>query len=108
MKALFSQDNRRRSHGCVRVQNPRELASLLLQEPVDAVNRGVSVGYTHRKSLSASVPVFFVYQTAFADADGTIEFRPDFYARDEAILQRLHRASQVPMAQHEPPGERRS
>src|SRR4051794_39958591 len=108
MKALFSQDNRRRSHGCVRVQNPRELASLLLQEPVDAVNRGVSVGYTHRKSLSASVPVFFVYQTAFADADGTIEFRPDFYARDEAIWQRLHRASQVPMAQHEPPGERRS
>jgi murein L,D-transpeptidase YcbB/YkuD len=108
MKALFSQDNRRRSHGCVRVQNPRELASLLLQEPVDAVNRGVSVGYTHRKSLSASVPVFFVYQTAFADADGTIEFRPDFYARDEAIWQRLHRTSQVPMAQHEPPGERRS
>ena len=68
MKALFSQDNRRRSHGCVRVQNPRELASLLLQEPGDAINRGVAVGYTHRKSLPSTVAVFFVYQTAFADA----------------------------------------
>jgi len=108
MKALFSQDNRRRSHGCVRVQNPRELASLLLQEPVDAVNRGVAVGSTHRKSLPSTVAVFFVYQTAFADADGTVEFRPDFYQRDEGIWQRLHRTSQVPMAQQEPPAERRS
>ena len=108
MKALFSQDNRRRSHGCVRVQNPRELASLLLQEPGDAINRGVAVGYTHRKSLPSTVAVFFVYQTAFADADGTVEFRPDFYQRDEGIWQRLHRTSQVPMAQQEPTAERRS
>jgi murein L,D-transpeptidase YcbB/YkuD len=108
MKNLFSTDNRRRSHGCVRVQNPRELASLLLQEPVDAINRGVAVGSTHRKSLPSTVAVFFVYQTAFADADVTVEFRPDFYQRDEGIWQRLHRASQVPMAQQEPPAERRS
>ena len=107
MKALFSQDNRRRSHGCVRVQNPRELASLLLQEPVDAVNRNVGLGYTHRKSLPSTVAVFFVYQTAFADADGRVEFRPDFYQRDEAIWAVLHRAPQAPMAQREPQGERR-
>ena len=108
MKALFTSDDRRRSHGCVRVQNPRELASLLLQEPVDAVNRGVATGYTHRQSLPASTAVFFLYQTAFADPDGRIEFRPDFYQRDDEIWQHLHRASQVPMAEHEPPGERRS
>jgi murein L,D-transpeptidase YcbB/YkuD len=108
MKALFSQDNRRRSHGCVRVQNPRELAALLLQEPVDAVNRGVATGYTHRKSLPSAVGVFFLYQTAFAEADGHVEFRPDFYQRDEEIWQHLHRTSQAPMAQREPASERRS
>jgi murein L,D-transpeptidase YcbB/YkuD len=107
MKALFSQDNRRRSHGCVRVQNPRELAALLLDEPVATVNRNVAVGYTHRQSLRASIPVFFVYQTAFADDNGTVEFRPDFYQRDEAIWQHLHRTSQLPVAQREPAGERR-
>src|SRR5260221_81393 len=85
MKALFSSDDRRRSHGCVRVQNPRELASLLLQESADAVNRGVATGYTHRQSLPASTAVFFVYQTAFADPEGRIEFRPDFYQRDDEI-----------------------
>jgi murein L,D-transpeptidase YcbB/YkuD len=108
MKTLFSSDDRRRSHGCVRVQNPRELASLLLQEPVDAINKGVAVGYTHRRSLPSSTAVFFLYQTAFADADGRIEFRPDFYQRDDDIWQHLHRAPQVPMAEHQPPGERHS
>ena len=108
MKALFSQDNRRRSHGCVRVQNPRELAALLLNEPVDAINRNVGMGYTHRKSLAGTVGVFFVYQTAFAEPDGRIEFRPDFYQRDEAIWAHLQRSAQVPMAQHEPAPERRS
>lgn len=108
MKALFSQDNRRRSHGCVRVQNPRELAALLLNEPVDEINRNVAIGYTHRKSLAGTVGVFFVYQTAFAEPDGRIEFRPDFYQRDEAIWAHLQRSAQVPMAQHEPAPERRS
>ena len=49
-----------------------------------------------------------MYQTAFADTDGIVEFRPDFYQRDEGIWQRLHRTSQVPMAQQEPTVERRS
>jgi murein L,D-transpeptidase YcbB/YkuD len=108
MKALFSSDNRRRSHGCVRVQNPRELAALLLNEPVETINRNIAAGYTHQKAVPGDVGVFFVYQTAFAEPDGRIEFRPDFYQRDEAIWAHLHRAAQVPMAQHEPAGERRS
>jgi murein L,D-transpeptidase YcbB/YkuD len=47
MKELFSRDNRRQSHGCVRVQNPRELAALLLQHPLDWVNQAIAAGYTH-------------------------------------------------------------
>jgi murein L,D-transpeptidase YcbB/YkuD len=90
------------------VQNPRELAALLLNEPVEAINRNIGVGYTHQKAVPGTVGVFFVYQTAFAEPDGRIEFRPDFYQRDEAIWAHLHRATQVPMAQQEPVGERRS
>jgi L,D-transpeptidase YcbB len=33
-KDLFSRDNRRISHGCIRVENPRELAALLMQQPI--------------------------------------------------------------------------
>src|SRR5207237_3772623 len=43
MKNLFSTDNRRRSHGCVRVQNPRELGALLLQRPIETINQGNGV-----------------------------------------------------------------
>ena len=38
-KDLFSRDNRRISHGCIRVENPRELAALLMQQPIDAIKR---------------------------------------------------------------------
>jgi murein L,D-transpeptidase YcbB/YkuD len=107
LKKLFSRDNRRQSHGCVRVENPRELAARLLQQPVEVINRGVALGYTNRRMLPAPVPVFLVYQTAFAGADGSIEFRPDVYERDDEIWQHLHPARQAPVAQREPAGQRR-
>jgi murein L,D-transpeptidase YcbB/YkuD len=107
LKNLFSRDNRRQSHGCVRVQNPRELAALLLQQPVDAINKGIAFGYTNRRMLPAPVPVFLVYQTAFAGADGSVEFRPDVYQRDDEIWQHLHPARQAPVAEREPASQRR-
>jgi L,D-transpeptidase YcbB len=88
---IFNRDNRRLSHGCIRVQNPREFAALLLQEPIDTVNQGVALGSTTRHALPTPVPVFVVYQTAFVDTDGTLQFRPDFYQRDAGIWQQLQK-----------------
>lgn len=90
-KRIFSRDNRRISHGCIRVEKPRELAALLLQEPVDAINQAIAAGSTTRTNLPAPVPVFVVYETAFVDTDGVLQFRPDFYNRDAAIWQQLQR-----------------
>ena len=108
LKHLFSRDNRRQSHGCVRVQNPRELAALLLQQPVEVINKAIALGYTNRRMLPAPVPVFVVYQDAFAARDGTIEFHPDVYRRDDEIWQHLHPAQQAPVAQRDAAGQRRS
>jgi murein L,D-transpeptidase YcbB/YkuD len=108
LKRLFARDDRRQSHGCVRVQNPRELAALLLQQPVAVINQGIARGDTNRRMLPASIPVFMVYQTAFAGPDGGIEFRPDVYQRDAEIWQRLHPAGQAPVAQGTPAGQPRS
>jgi len=107
LKKLFARDNRRQSHGCVRVENPRELAALLLQQPVEVINKGIALGYTNRRTLPAPVPVFLVYQTAFVGAGGAIEFRPDAYQRDDAIWQHLRPGRQAPVAQHESAGQRR-
>ncbi|HEX5325549.1 MAG TPA: L,D-transpeptidase family protein [Acetobacteraceae bacterium] len=106
-KGLFSQGNRRRSHGCIRVQNPRELAALLLHESVEAVGKSIALGSTNRRMLPAPVPVFVVYQTAFVGSDGKIEFHPDVYDRDQEIWKRLHPPRQTPVAERGSAGQRR-
>jgi L,D-transpeptidase YcbB len=89
-KHLFSRADRRLSHGCIRVENARELAALLMRQPMDAVNRAIAMGSTTRTQLPQSVPVFVVYETAFADVDGSLQYRPDVYGRDGEIAQFLN------------------
>ncbi len=86
---IFRRDNRRISHGCIRVQDPRDFAALLLRQPVGSIDRGVAIGSTTRHDLPQPVPVFVVYETAFVDARGTLQFRPDFYQRDAEIWRAL-------------------
>jgi murein L,D-transpeptidase YcbB/YkuD len=98
-RAYFARDNRRLSHGCVRVQNPRELASLLLGIPEDDITRNINLGNTNRRNLAQPIPVFIVYQTAFVDGDGELQFRQDVYQRDNEIAQHLTHGGQPPLAQ---------
>jgi murein L,D-transpeptidase YcbB/YkuD len=93
-KYVFSRDDRRISHGCIRLQNPREFGALLMQQPVDTINQAIAMGSTTLNNLPAPVPVFVVYQTAFVDTDGTLQFCPDFYNRDAGIWQLLQRRGQ--------------
>lgn len=105
LKSYFARDNRHLSHGCVRVQNPRELASLLSGLSEDEIIKSINTGNTNRHNLSP-IAVFIVYQTAFVDGEGIVAFRPDFYQRDNDIAQRLTRSSQPPLAQQNPANQR--
>lgn len=89
---VFSRGNRQMSRGCIRVENPRELAALLMRQPIEAIDQKIADGSTIRTRLPRPVPVFVTYHTAFLDDDGTIQFRPDFYDRDAGLLQRLRPA----------------
>jgi len=112
---IFDRDNRRISHGCIRVQNPLQFAALLMRQPIDTINQGIArglvTGNTTRNNLPAPVPVFVVYQTAVADTDGTLQFYPDFYNRDAEIWQQLQKGTppRAPAMQPEyrPPLRRR-
>ena len=94
-RQIFNRDNRRLSHGCIRMQDPRGFAALLLDEPLDVINQGIGLGSTTRHALPVPVPVFVVYQTAFVDTDGTLQFRPDFYHRDAELWQKLQQRQEI-------------
>jgi murein L,D-transpeptidase YcbB/YkuD len=106
LRNLFARENRRLSHGCVRVQNPRELASLLLGISEEDIGKGINLGTTSRHNLAQPIPVFIVYQTAFVDPEKGVEFRPDVYQRDSEIAQRLMHGTPPPLAQQNPLNQR--
>lgn len=93
-KHLFTRDNRRISNGCIRVQNPLEFAALLMRQPVDSFEPVLATGRTTRRRLPTPMPVFLVYQTAFAGPTGGLEFRPDFYNRDADLWRQLQKRPQ--------------
>ncbi|CAH0223303.1 L,D-transpeptidase family protein [Roseomonas sp. CECT 9278] len=88
---VFSRSNRRMSRGCIRVQDPRQLAALLMEESIEEIDRRIATGTTSRARLPAPVPVFLTYRTAFVDLEGAMQFRADFYDRDPTVWRRLRR-----------------
>lgn len=84
-KRLFNQSQRAFSSGCVRVEDIYGFAAWLLgpqgwtRAKVDAQ---IASGSRKNVKLNRSVPVHFVYLTAFANSQGVAQFRPDIYGRD--------------------------
>jgi murein L,D-transpeptidase YcbB/YkuD len=106
-KSLFQSVARMMSHGCVRVENPRSLAVHLLGQTPEAIDKGIALGHTSRRALLTSMPIFIVYQTAYVESDGSIQFRADPYDRDDEIWQYLIRSKQPPLAQDSATGQRK-
>jgi murein L,D-transpeptidase YcbB/YkuD len=92
-KSLFNQEARTFSSGCIRVQNPFELAELLLSDQPgwtrEKMAAAVESGETRTVYLTEPVPVLLLYWTAFPGEDGVCNFREDVYDRDRAILEAL-------------------
>ena len=53
------------------------------------------------------MPIFIVYQTAYVESDGSIQFRADPYERDDEIWHHLTRVQQQPIAQDAATGQRK-
>lgn len=90
-KHLFSRNTRAFSHGCIRLQKPRELLKTFSTFN-DSVNfeksqkrlKGRKKAYL---KLDNQVPVDVVYLTAYVDYDGVLNFRNDVYGYDKMQLQ---------------------
>jgi len=99
---LFSKSRRDFSHGCVRVEDPVELAVWLLrenpgwnEERVEAAMHGIE---TLRVALTHPVPVWIVYGTAVVLEDGRVRFFNDIYGQDAALERELERERVVASA----------
>jgi murein L,D-transpeptidase YcbB/YkuD len=92
-KNLFSQEKRAFSHGCIRVQKPKELAQLILQDDPnwnpEKIDAAMKSGKEKWYTLKNKIPVYIGYFTAWVDDDGLVNFHKDIYGRDNALANLL-------------------
>lgn len=87
-RSLFDRAERSFSHGCIRTENPLDLAELLLfRQGWDRprIDAAVAAGKTTRVMLDTPVPIAILYWTV-DPVDDIVRFYPDLYNRDAAVL----------------------
>lgn len=89
--ALFAKPVRFLSSGCVRLPDPLGFAELLLRGDPQWTRARIDKIVKGRKNqgvrLATPLPVHLVYDTAWVDEAGVIQFRADIYGRDEAVTE---------------------
>jgi murein L,D-transpeptidase YcbB/YkuD len=89
-KHLFKKSKRAFSHGCIRLQQPRELLRTFstFNDNVDFEKSQERLKGKKKKylKLDKKVPVDVVYLTAWVDYNGALQFRNDVYSYDEMQL----------------------
>ncbi len=107
-RGAFASSERWRSHGCMRLQMPRELAAALLAPQgwtSDAVDKAIADKATRRVPLATKTPIFVVYRTAEVADDGKVDFRSDVYGWDAELAAAM--AGGRPAARHPATAPRR-
>lgn len=91
-RALFAQQQRLFSHGCIRVDDPVGLAEAVLQDPDwsrESLESAANTGVSQTIVVATPMPVFVIYLTATRDDHGAIVFHEDVYDRDQALVAQL-------------------
>lgn len=91
-KSHFTLNERAYSHGCIRLSDPDQLATLLMTEDnysSGAIRRALQAPKTHRIRLRDQIPTHLTYMTTWVDDAGILQRRPDIYRHDAALLTAL-------------------
>jgi len=89
-KSLFNRNKRAFSHGCIRLQKPRELLKTFAKfnkninfQKSQKILKGKDQTYLQ---LQNRVPIDVIYLTAWVDYNGKLQFRNDIYGYDKMQL----------------------
>jgi murein L,D-transpeptidase YcbB/YkuD len=91
---LFTRTRRDFSHGCVRVEKPLALAAWILRDrqdwTPDKIDEAMNVGDDNKTVvLKQTIPVTILYDTAYVEPDGTVDFTRDIYEYDKLLDETL-------------------
>jgi murein L,D-transpeptidase YcbB/YkuD len=92
-KELFKAQNRALSNGCIRVARPDSLAAYILRGQPEWTAQKIAQAMKGDKeqqvAVKKPVPVSITYYTAWAGANGKLQFRKDIYGYDEKTAARM-------------------
>lgn len=92
-KPLFNRTIRAFSHGCIRLQNPLDMAEFLLKKDgnpaAEEIDNILAKFATREIDLQKEVPIFIEYSTVSTTEDGRAVFLGDIYKRDTDALAEL-------------------
>ncbi|MBN2029682.1 L,D-transpeptidase family protein [bacterium] len=93
-RELFAKTERTFSSGCIRIENPIELAVYFLQDRTDWTREKILMAIQKNSeqtiSLPEPVPIHLLYWTAWVEENGSIQFRKDIYDRDPMLEEALN------------------
>lgn len=97
-KSLFGKTERTFSSGCIRIENPVQLAEYFLKDQdwkVDRIQKAYdgSKEQTVRLKEDMRFPVYTIYMTTAVDANGKTVYRSDIYDRDGAMQTKIAKLS---------------
>jgi len=92
-RGLFTRTERSFSSGCIRVEQPFDLAQRLLAASPEwsreKIDRVVSEAEPRTVLLPEPVPVHIQYWTSWVDSQGRLQSRNDLYNRDARLIDQL-------------------
>ncbi len=90
---LFAKARRDLSHGCIRVENPADLAEWILRKqaewPRDRIDEAMQGTEPVAVRVKRPIQLVTMYSTAVVMKDGEVRFFPDIYGEDAALEKEL-------------------